>query len=404
MAGEFAFLEKWAAEDVAALLQGETPSTIATVLKNLSPLLSSKVFTRLDGVDRDEIAAAMATAKVPGSILDIMLGEIAAGIKEKAQNLRLGAARAETPRPARPGAPAPAGKKNPLSEMLSHLSPQLRQTLAASNVVPPSRPVTPAPAAPLAFAGTDFSAEVSPDQVIKPAAARAAVPRPLSEAAPVPAPRAEKEKVENGEKYVDGLRRQTAIQQIIDRQRSLREKTAAPAPAPAAPAKTGPKKQPFWQKAIQEEIMEARRLALADDGQKKDGLAFAASIVREAGAAVRRNLESQMPEIYQALHKRMFVFDDLLKSPDATLALVFSAVKPETAAMALRFAPDMLQARVMRVLPPRRLSLIQDEVARAEGRIHLADIEAAQQAVIDMAVELQNRGKVVIDASDPDLV
>lgn len=466
---DFAFLEGWDAADVAALLADELPATVATALKALPREMNTKVFLKLPPEIRNDVAAAMATAKVPGSLLDVMRGDIAAGLRDKAASFRRegqGGAASSSPasssasssmaggRPApgglyapsrpRPAAPAPnpasapaAAPGNPLSAMLANLSPQLRHTLESAagygqagragrtgqtgqtGQMGRAGPAGGASVDPLR--GEDFAAEglrpvnAAPETPPEPSRPSGADPllgadfaaeglRPVN-AAPGPAPRAaavpdvSPTPPDPAATLADGLRRRSAMEQITLARQQLRGGAAS-----AASAGGRLEMERFRRKAMDEELARARQLAHRGGPQKIDGMALAASIVRQAGAAVSDNLHQAMPQLYRQLRQRMFVFDDLVNSPDRTLTILFSVLRPEVAAIALRFGPDRLMERVMALLPARQAGRIQDAIAGASAQVRVSDIEKAHQGIIDLAVQLQAKGKLVIDPNDPDLV
>lgn len=185
----------------------------------------------------------------------------------------------------------------------------------------------------------------------------------------------------NVPKRDNSSRREQAIKRTLDLARRKRDAKAA------AAAKGFPSVEP------------------ADAGVTPiDGEAIAAGILRFVPQTLRMRLAEEEPELYQTLRKRMFIFDDLERSPADTLGLVFGKADTETIALALRFASPRLIARALGSISPRRADLIRDEMeASARGRVRLQDVEAAQQSVLDVALELQAAGRAIIDPQDPDL-
>ncbi len=136
-----------------------------------------------------------------------------------------------------------------------------------------------------------------------------------------------------------------------------------------------------------------------------NGEALAAAILRLAPRAVRQNIADNDPNLYNLLRGRMFVFDDLEQSPGEALAMIFTAVELEVAVQALRFGSPRLQERVFAAVSSRRAALMRAELdLRREQRVRLADIEAAQQKVMEVALALQRQGKILIDPSDPEVM
>lgn len=158
-------------------------------------------------------------------------------------------------------------------------------------------------------------------------------------------------------------------------------------------------------KKISPAVKSAPKDNTTSNTKKIDGMALAAHILREADPAVRDNIMHEMPALYNELHEQMFDFADLERSDSVTIGKVFSGVAVETAALALRFASDELQARVMKTISKRKAQMLQEEVSATSGKkTSLSEIERAQQAVIDYAVKLQNHGEIIIDPNDPTLV
>ena len=134
-----------------------------------------------------------------------------------------------------------------------------------------------------------------------------------------------------------------------------------------------------------------------------DGMAILASILREADVDIRHNVAIEHPELYRQLQKRMFHFDDLALSDDAALSQVFTIAPADVAALALRFAAPRLRERALGAVSPQRAELLRSEASSPRGSSGLDAIEAAQDRVLEIALQLQKAGRIVIDPDDPDL-
>ena len=139
--------------------------------------------------------------------------------------------------------------------------------------------------------------------------------------------------------------------------------------------------------------------------QKVDGMALAAHILREANPELRSMIMAEIPELYNKLNKKMFAFADLEKSGQLTIGKVFSGLDPKIAALALRFASENIKNKALTSVSRRKAQLIIDEIKlSANDKVKITDIEDAQQSAIDYAVELQNRGEIIIDPDDSSIV
>ncbi|MDR0868389.1 MAG: hypothetical protein LBP75_07965 [Planctomycetota bacterium] len=385
----FAFLNAYSPDAIARMLRDELDSAVAVVLQCLPDARRQAVIAALPP-ERQAVGNDL-----PPEMLEVLGDEIAAGLRAKIRDQvkrdeapstssrfaaaaygsggRVMARASSTPRPPPPSqaprrqisAPMPA---NELSATLQRIvSPQLRENLSRQSVLPTAPPVAPRP-------------ETKEQRL-------ATIQRQIRE---------RREQMQNPAPTppTPSARRQT-----------VRQVAPVAPPVPAAPPTIRPPLPFDKNRAINEEIARARLLAAQHPrGENIDGLALIASIIREAPGVVRENVLTAAPELYAALKKKMFVFADLEKSSASTLAKVFTAAPPEAAALALRFASDQLNERVRQAISSRRARLIEDEIARAGKRVRLADIETAQQQIIDLAVELQRRGEVIIDAAAADVV
>jgi flagellar motor switch protein FliG len=131
-----------------------------------------------------------------------------------------------------------------------------------------------------------------------------------------------------------------------------------------------------------------------------DGKAILATILREATPEVRGAVRHDDPALFKQLRDRMFYFDDLALTDDNALARVFTAAPTEESALALKFAAPALREKVFRAVSPGRARALREHAAARAG---LDEVEKAQQTVLDVALQLQSAGRILIDPRDPDL-
>lgn len=182
--------------------------------------------------------------------------------------------------------------------------------------------------------------------------------------------------------------------------------SSVPRPPTSQPPAPPSRRDAAMQNALS--LAKAKHASKAPSGAKPipvHGAALAAEILRQSGAAVRNLVAKEEPILFKKLCKRTYVFDDLETTPTDALGTLFLEVEPETAALALRFASDGLQERVLGHISPRRARWIAEEMERTAGNpVGIREIEAAQQRVLDKAVALQQEGRLLIDPNDPDRI
>lgn len=147
-----------------------------------------------------------------------------------------------------------------------------------------------------------------------------------------------------------------------------------------------------------EELVNDDRLS-ASGARRMDGKAILAAILRNATPELRETVQEDDPKLFKELRGRMFYFDDLIYTEDTALARVFTAAPAETAALALKFAAPKLRQRVLAAVSPGRARVLKDTPPRAG----MDDIESAQKQVLNVALQLQAAGRILIDPRDPDL-
>jgi flagellar motor switch protein FliG len=90
-------------------------------------------------------------------------------------------------------------------------------------------------------------------------------------------------------------------------------------------------------------------------------------------------------------------FTDLLALEDATLFPVLRAADPELIVLALAGASAQWIERVARALPLDQARALERGLPHL-GPVRLSDVEEAQQALADFAVEMEERGEVMLGA------
>lgn len=336
----FAFLESEPPEIIARLLQNETPMLAAVTLSRLAPPTAAKVLAHFPGDRQREIVASLKKARaIPLETAETIASSLRNRLATEKKAIR----------------------PEPLKTLKSTPQPKPWQPRVLDEIADaPGSVVIPNPATRQAQSrGISSPSRPSAPSNVIPAGALpgAKIPPPLSSPS--------------------SSRREIAIRKVLEAAEKKRQEVQQ-------------QKQPSPPKG--------QRII------RYGGLALAAEIVRYAGPALRQLLQKEEPKLYAELRKRMFVFEDLELSSSEALGLVFMEVDPKIAALSLRFASPRLQERAMQAVSSRRAQLIEDEIERSRHeRVRVRDIEAAQAKVLEVALQLQQAGKILIDPNDPDL-
>ncbi len=83
-------------------------------------------------------------------------------------------------------------------------------------------------------------------------------------------------------------------------------------------------------------------------------------------------------------------FEDMLRVEDGAMRRLLADVEPRQIALALKSASPELNEKMLRNMPARAAEDVKDAMRRL-GPVRVADVEAAQQAIIEAAGRLEDR-------------
>ncbi|MBN1421129.1 MAG: flagellar motor switch protein FliG [Planctomycetes bacterium] len=136
-----------------------------------------------------------------------------------------------------------------------------------------------------------------------------------------------------------------------------------------------------------------------EEYQEVGGIRTVAEILnvmeRATEKAILENLEDERPELADEIKKLMFVFEDILLVDDRGIQNVLKEISNQQLALALKTASPELKDKVFRNMSKRAAELVQEEI-QYMGPVRVADVEGAQQAVVDVVRRLEESGEVVI--------
>ncbi|KZY02531.1 MULTISPECIES: flagellar motor switch protein FliG [unclassified Sulfitobacter] len=113
----------------------------------------------------------------------------------------------------------------------------------------------------------------------------------------------------------------------------------------------------------------------------------------QAFEQLSQTLDQRIPETFQAIKQRMFVFDDLVRLSTQDLAQVMRGLEGDTLPLAMRGAKKELRDYLMSCLPQRSRQMLMDEM-EATGPVRGRDVNAAQTTMVDYAKVLADQGLI----------
>lgn len=117
---------------------------------------------------------------------------------------------------------------------------------------------------------------------------------------------------------------------------------------------------------------------------------------RELGEEVLDALADENDELADAIRQAMYTFDDLMVLNAASLRLVLEGVPSERLTLALKTAPEKLKNAVFSSMSRRAADRIREDMEML-GAVRLADVEAAQREIVEVATRLMAEGTITLD-------
>ena len=141
----------------------------------------------------------------------------------------------------------------------------------------------------------------------------------------------------------------------------------------------------------------------ADGDADVDGVRQAALILNQLEGPVADSVLAGLKdeELMGTLRRAMFTFDDLVSLDKRAFQVLLKEVPSEQLLTALKTASEKMREQVFASLSKRAAEMLKDDL-EVMGPVRLADVEQAQQAIVDQALRLRNEGKLAIGGGGGD--
>ncbi|MEP7053444.1 MAG: flagellar motor switch protein FliG [Pseudomonadota bacterium] len=156
--------------------------------------------------------------------------------------------------------------------------------------------------------------------------------------------------------------------------------------------------------ALLEEVATALSAELpssqADTVRTVDGVARSAALVRrmgrETGEALLGVLEEGNQELATEIRRAMYTFEDLSVLDARALRSLLEAVPVEKLTMAMKTASASLVNHIFTSMSKRAAERIKEDM-EVMGGVRLADVEAAQREIVEVALRLDAEGTISLE-------
>jgi flagellar motor switch protein FliG len=159
--------------------------------------------------------------------------------------------------------------------------------------------------------------------------------------------------------------------------------------------------------AVAPEVLREVGQALASELQavvaggmrKVDGKNVALEILRRSPSEQQREvvteIEKDDPNLAAELRSRLFTFGDLVNLTDRDIQTLLKEIESTQLTMALKGASPELKDKLLKNMSSRAAQMLADDLA-ALGPVKLSAVESAQNAVVKVALDLSEQGRVTI--------
>lgn len=137
------------------------------------------------------------------------------------------------------------------------------------------------------------------------------------------------------------------------------------------------------------------------------GVRAVADLLNQLDKEMSKNLLSRLEErnagLSAAIRKKLFSFEDLLRLQSADFQRVLREVDSANLATAMKSASETLRERIYGSISKRAAESLKDEIEML-GAVRLKDVEAAQDAIIQVVRRLEEEGQITLEMEGADSV
>jgi len=119
------------------------------------------------------------------------------------------------------------------------------------------------------------------------------------------------------------------------------------------------------------------------------------SMTDSLDAEILEELEQVAPAMVEDIRKMMFTFEDLCALDGRSIQMILREINNDSLTLALKTASDELKAKLFANMSSRAADMIKDDL-EAMGPVRLSEVEAMQQAIVKIAMKLEEEGKLVL--------
>lgn len=147
------------------------------------------------------------------------------------------------------------------------------------------------------------------------------------------------------------------------------------------------------------EMLESEAKLRGSGGDRLGGIKTVADILNQLDhsteSALIGKIEEVDPKMADQIRQLMFVFEDLASIDDRGMQEILKEVSSDDLAKALKTASEAVKDKIFKNMSERAVAMLNEDLEDM-GPIRLSEVERAQQAITQVALRLEEEGKIAV--------
>jgi flagellar motor switch protein FliG len=127
------------------------------------------------------------------------------------------------------------------------------------------------------------------------------------------------------------------------------------------------------------------------------------SVSRTSEKNILTNLKERDASLAAEIHDLMFIFEDVIRLPDASIQRILKEVDSKSLAMALKATTSELRNKIFQNMSERAAGMLKEELEYL-GAVRLRDVENAQKEILDVARKLEEAGEIMLSLEEEEII
>lgn len=152
-------------------------------------------------------------------------------------------------------------------------------------------------------------------------------------------------------------------------------------------------------KQVENVIEEKISSLVSSEYTSAGGIESIVDILKQSNRATEKNILNQLdeenPELAENIRQQLFVFEDIVVLRDAAVQQVLREIDTDDLALALKTVDDEVKEKIFSNMSQRAENMLKEDIEYM-GPVQLRNVEEAQQRIVNVIMELEESGEIVI--------